>query len=293
MIRKLSLDSVTIVLMVALLTVTALAAGPLHFLDNYLNEVPHPLTRLGTAWYFLKFVPNEVGSRFIAIPLLGIVTLIFAYRHRSWRPIIVSSVGVLGMSGLIWGFKFLFARNQPREYDPAFFSDYGGLAFPSGHAGNVVLFYGLVLFLVTRYEPVRQHVVRRVVHLIIAMAIVQTAVSVYLQFHWFTDLVAGLIAGGLWLRIAIRTDQLIPEGRTRHWWPWREGDFVDRYIRPVLSGPPSNGALPPVVEGAPRPWTVLGSEAEPGRMPQDRAGENATSPPRGGHFVEASRPGQT
>ncbi|WP_242677149.1 phosphatase PAP2 family protein [Streptomonospora litoralis] len=209
-------DKSAIMMAVALIIMTVLSAGPLHPIDNLINNAPRPL------WDQIRVPmilwPDTVASRFVALPVLGVTALQLAYWHRSWRPIILGAVGVLGMMCLVASMKLIIARSHPRTGDPAFFAD--GVSFPSGHGANAILIYGLVLFLIVRYRAARPHIVRRLGYCIVGIAVLQSVVSVYLHFHWFTDLLTGMVAGGLALVLTIRLDRLIPEGRTAYWWPW-------------------------------------------------------------------------
>ncbi|ASU85963.1 phosphatase PAP2 family protein [Nocardiopsis gilva YIM 90087] len=211
-------DKTAIILAVALITMTVLSAGPLHPIDNFVNTAPRPY------WdeirQFLILWPDTVASRAVALPVLTATTFQLAYWHRSWRPVVLGVGGVFGMVCLVASMKLLLARNHPRTYDPVFFGDQGGVSFPSGHGANATLIYGLVLFLLIRYRAVRPHIVRRLGYCIVGIAILQSMVSAYLHFHWFTDLVTGMIAGGFALALTIRLDRMIPEGRTTNWWPW-------------------------------------------------------------------------
>lgn len=221
----LSTDRLVLLLAGLLVTFTVLSAGPLHALDDFLNTAPRPF--IDDTWLLLNWTLDEIASRFLVLPVLGIPALYLAYTHRSWRPVVLCTVGVLGMSILVWGMKFVTGRAQPNTYDAAFFAGEGGLAFPSGHGANAILFYGLALYLLVRYDKVRRPVlIRRLAACVVLIAIVQTTVSVYLRFHWFTDLAVGVLCGAFVLALVIRFDRLIPSGRTSGWWPWREGDVL-------------------------------------------------------------------
>lgn len=216
-------DKIAITMAVLLITMTMLSAGPLHPIDNLINNAPRPY------WdemrEFLILWPDTVASRFVAIPVLAATALQLAYWHRSWRPIILGAVGVVGMMSLVAAMKLFFSRNHPRTFDPSFFGDSGGVSFPSGHGANAILIYGLVLFLIIRYRAARPYIIRRLGYCIVGIALLQSFVSAYLHFHWFTDLATGMIAGGLSLRIVMRLDAMIPAGRTTMWWPWYGGSF--------------------------------------------------------------------
>nr|WP_184293199.1 phosphatase PAP2 family protein [Nocardiopsis algeriensis] len=211
-------DRIAIILAVALIAMTMLAAGPLHPVDNFLNELPRPF------WDTLRepliHWPDNVASRYVALPVLGVTALQLAYWHRSWRPMVLSAVGVVGMMSLVSIMKLAFNRGHAKNYDPDFFAGMGNVAFPSGHGANAILIYGLVLYLIVRFGAARPHIIRRLAYCIVAIAALQAAVSIYLHFHWFTDLLAGMIAGGFALRLTVRLDRMFPSGRTVEWWPW-------------------------------------------------------------------------
>lgn len=77
-------------------------------------------------------------------------------------------------------------------------------SFPSGHTGAAVALYGglaVVLLLVTRFRAwaVVAAVLLWVVPVLVAVA------RVYRGMHFLSDVVAGALAGGLWLAIVVRT----------------------------------------------------------------------------------------
>ncbi len=211
-------DRIAIMLAVALIVMTMLAAGPMHPVDVFLNELPRPY------WDLLRepliYWPDTVASRAVALPVLAVTALQLAYWHRSWRPIVLGAVGVVGMMSLVSVMKLGFNRGHAKNFDPDFFQGMGNVAFPSGHGANAILIYGLVLFLIIRFAAARPHIIRRLAYCIVGIALLQSAVSVYLHFHWFTDLLAGMVAGGFALRVTIRLDRMFPHGRTVEWWPW-------------------------------------------------------------------------
>ncbi|GAA3731403.1 hypothetical protein GCM10022205_16010 [Spinactinospora alkalitolerans] len=211
-------DKTAILLAVVLVTMTVLSAGVLQPIDNLVNTLPRPFE--ADIREFLILWPDTVASRFVALPVLGVVSLHLAYHHRSWRPIVLAGGGGFVMVCLVATMKVVLARSHPRTFDPSFFSGTGDVSFPSGHGANAILIYGLVLYMIVRYRAARPHIVRRLAYCIAAIAVLQSMVSVYLHFHWFTDLVAGMIAGALALRLTMRLDEMIPEGRTAYWWPW-------------------------------------------------------------------------
>ena len=75
-------------------------------------------------------------------------------------------------------------------------------SFPSGHMTRTVIVYGLLAFIVHRLTPAglgRRAAVPAVIALIVLMAFDR----VYLEVHWASDVVGGLVLGCLGLAVAI------------------------------------------------------------------------------------------
>jgi undecaprenyl-diphosphatase len=75
--------------------------------------------------------------------------------------------------------------------------------FPSGHVLSVVVFFGLMFYLVaTASTPRRRWRVLASVVCVTAVALVAFS-RLYLRKHWMTDLVGGFAVGTAYLLIAI------------------------------------------------------------------------------------------
>lgn len=87
------------------------------------------------------------------------------------------------------------------------------LSFPSGHAYNAVILYGLIFFLVTLWAPWKP--ARRAVQVLCVLIVAGTGVErVYHGYHWPSDVAGGYLSGllvlaplvalGLWLTGRLR-----------------------------------------------------------------------------------------
>ena len=189
----------SLLVLFALLTVAA--TGPLSSLDVALNSP----RRLGQWRDELRAI-DRIGQRAVCLPLLGIVAAVIALRVRAWRPITVAALGVVGLNVFMLVLKFTLGRGLPRLRDPAFFN--GGDIYPSGHTGNVVLVYGLIAYLLIHYGSVRMRVAPWVV--VGVLSVIMVATSLTLRWHWFTDLLGGLLIGGSVLVLTCTIDAIIP-----------------------------------------------------------------------------------
>lgn len=110
--------------------------------------------------------------------------------------------------------KELVQRPRPEGYT---LTDEVGYSFPSGHSMVAMAFYGLLAWLVWRYEtnPVERHVYP----LIFGGLVVMVGVSrVYLGVHYATDVLAGLLVSTVWLifYIAFIVPRFLPDESGRH-----------------------------------------------------------------------------
>ncbi len=104
--------------------------------------------------------------------------------------------------------KVGLGRGQPAPADPSFFI--GGMAYPSGHTANIVLVYGLVVYLLGRYYGLSRAEYFALWSAVAALSVLMVVVSLTLNWHWFADLIAGLIVGGAVLEMTVAADAAMP-----------------------------------------------------------------------------------
>lgn len=187
----------------AFVAFTLLAIAPLAYLDTYLSIGSPPPHWLGTL-----HVVDRVGQRAVCVPLLGIVTWVACRHVRSWRPawVVAASVFLLNLVVLI--LKVGLGRGHAGS-DPAFFV--GGMAYPSGHTANIVLVYGLAAYLLVRYRDVSRRAGLLLWTGVCVLAVVMFITSLSLDWHWFADLVAGLLVGATMLQLTVAADSAVPD----------------------------------------------------------------------------------
>jgi membrane-associated phospholipid phosphatase len=137
------------------------------------------------------------GQRGIVVLPLLVLAVLAARRHGSLRPVLVA-VGVLvGLAIVVLVFKASVGRVAPSSRHDAVHA--GGASYPSGHAINAVVCWGLVLEFAAglggraeRALPVRR---RRIVTVAVALAAGLSMTA--LDYHWFSDVLAGWLLGAL------------------------------------------------------------------------------------------------
>lgn len=182
---------------------TLLAMGPLVRYDAYFNLAPPP-----KEWVPVLHVLDRVGQRAVTLPILGVVVYCVYRQTRSWRPVVLSAVSVFALNLVVLILKLGLGRASPGTADPSFFA--GGMAYPSGHSSNIVLYYGLVAYLLSRYLRISRRKQMSLWGGVALLAVTMVVTSLTLNWHWFADLVAGLIVGGIVLELTATVDRMVP-----------------------------------------------------------------------------------
>lgn len=201
-------------LAVWLVAVTVLAAGPLQGMDRALNRPWSRMVLPDLRPFFVHFVDHLADAR-VAMSVVAVVSLVVAWRVRSVRPLVVSAAALISETALVVAMKVVTDRPPPRSGNSAFF--HAGIGenatlYPSGHVANAILIYGIAAYLITHYEHVGLRTARLLWCGVALITLIAALTSWYLQWHWVTDLVGGLVAGGLVLRATMTLDRTLPAG---------------------------------------------------------------------------------
>jgi len=195
----------------ALITQQVLANSWIRRLDEWVYDRSF-LTPEPNKTPTLVMLVDDLGLRSItAIALLVTATLI-SRRFKSWRPINLSLLSLLLLNLTVGASKFLFGRSKPSTGFDLFFTD-SGLSYPSGHAANAILSWGMLAYLIFRYSHKEPFEGMRLTWFV---SIVTTGVclaSLYRNTHWFSDLLGGLFIGSALLVAIIAIDRSITSDR--------------------------------------------------------------------------------
>jgi undecaprenyl-diphosphatase len=137
-------------------------------------------------------IVTTLGDYLGLVPLIVIASLVLWRVSRRWA--IALPVLMLGTGGLQWLAKW--AANRPRPNEAPW-------GFPSGHVLSLVVFFGLMIYLVATASRRRRRW-RLLASLVCLVAVAAVAFSrLYLDKHWLSDLGGGLSIGLAYLLLAI------------------------------------------------------------------------------------------
>lgn len=164
-----------------------------------IDALAHALVveRLRADW----LTPVMEGFSALAAPpaLVGMLLLIAAFGPGR-RPGWFCGLNLVLAALLNVVLKAIVQRPRPEGFRLAV---EGGFSFPSGHSMAACAFFGLIIWLVWRYEraPRRRLLLTAVFSLVILMVGVS---RIYLGVHYASDVVAGFCASLAWLALYTR-----------------------------------------------------------------------------------------
>lgn len=131
-------------------------------------------------------------SSVAVILVMSLVVAAFAPGKAPGRCVCANVVGALVLNQVL---KFIVQRPRPDGYRLAVEISY---SFPSGHSMISMAFYGLLIWMIWKYE--RDDVMRHVWCCLFGLIIVMVGISrVYLGVHYASDVVAGFCVSLIWL----------------------------------------------------------------------------------------------
>jgi len=160
----------------------------------------------------LVMLVDDLGLRSITAIALLVTASLISRRFESWRPINLSLLSLLLLNLIVGASKLLFGRTKPSTGFDLVFTD-SGLSYPSGHAANAVLTWGMLAYLIFRYSHKEPFEGMRLTWFVSIVTIGVCLASLYRNTHWFSDLLGGLFIGSALLVAIIAIDRSITSDR--------------------------------------------------------------------------------
>lgn len=129
------------------------------------------------------------------------VCLAAFYRSHKWLPPVALGAAIVFDHFLTQALRHTFHRVGPPD------SPLG--TFPSGGCDRIIVFYGLVAYLIWREISGSRRAAIWSAGVVAALAFSEGYSRFYLTLHWFTDIISGLIYGCLILAVFIITIRVV------------------------------------------------------------------------------------
>ena len=146
---------------------------------------------------------TKVGNTWTTWGACGAAAVCLAafYRKDKWLPPVALGAAIVIDHFLTLALRHTFHRLGPPD------SPLG--TFPSGGCDRILVFYGLIAYLIWREVSGRKSTAIWSAGVVAALGFSEAYSRVYLTLHWFTDAVSGLVYGTLILAVFIATIRLV------------------------------------------------------------------------------------
>lgn len=191
----------------ALVTADLLTGGVLEQIDLRISNIVGGWGLRDSAAYPFLWTITQLGGRVTILGVLAILVAHLAWWRRTWLPVprVLLALGTLTIG--VYAIKNATGRTAPGHPLEVFFYP-DGASYPSGHVANAVIMWGVARWLAVEYRlPAR--VQRAFWWLSVAGPVATGASMVSLNFHWFTDALAGGAVGIVLLGVVHRLDAVV------------------------------------------------------------------------------------
>jgi len=162
--------------------------------DLWFNQLMHGIQNQTLTNFFL-FITN-IGSAWVIVPLSIALVLYLFYKDERSKAILTGTTIFLAAT-LCELLKIMVGRSRPSN---ALTSEIITQSFPSWHAMMSLLFFLILIFLYK--DEIRNKLKRNTfTSACIALIILISFSRLYLNVHWLTDVIAGLILGTIFALI--------------------------------------------------------------------------------------------
>lgn len=147
----------------------------------------------------IMFIFTEMGSVWFLTTLSILVLAVLGFRMKDKWGILFFIIAVGGGSLLTLLLKHLYLRERPSINEEI---DAIGYSFPSGHSMGSLIFYGFIIYLVIRTH--QRSWIKGLTAVVLSILIMMIGISrIYLGAHFPSDVLAGYIAGSIWLILSL------------------------------------------------------------------------------------------
>lgn len=192
-----------------LITVDVLQSGPLTDVDATIARWERPELPDWADWVIYNL--DHLGLRGLTALCLLTLSFYLGRKFKTWRPFNLSMVSLLSLNLVVGLAKLEFGRTKPKlQID---LLDAGGMSYPSGHASNAILTWGLFAYLAVKYSKPSRFRTRLAIWSVAGTTTLVVIISLFRNTHWLSDLVGGVSIGAALLLLIVAIDRVISSSR--------------------------------------------------------------------------------
>jgi len=179
--------------------------GPLIALDARIANAGRVDFPSGIDFILMRI--DDLGLRGLTATSLMIAAIYISRRFKTWRPLNLAILSIIALNLAVGLAKLLIGRTKPQLNVDLIYA--GGLSYPSGHASNAILSWGVLAYLIYRYAHVDRYRGRLASAGVALISMSVCFVSLFRNTHWLSDLVGGLFIGAALLVMVIAIDRFV------------------------------------------------------------------------------------
>ncbi|MDP3729110.1 MAG: phosphatase PAP2 family protein [bacterium] len=144
----------------------------------------------------MLIITNIMSTK--GIIFLSLLLILFLAHKKRYQKVLLVILSIGGGIALELSFKALIQRARPENA----LIETTSYSFPSGHATLAIIFFSLIIYL---FKDQIKNTLQRWIFIAanIFLILLIGFTRIYLNVHWFTDVLAGFILGILWLYLII------------------------------------------------------------------------------------------
>jgi len=145
---------------------------------------------------------TEMGSQWAYLIVIPLIASLLYRKGHSWRLTLQATIILITTFLLNVAIKYIISRPRPLDEHQLVEVADKSFSYPSGHSMSAMAFYGFLIYLTFRL--VDRNWLKWLLISVQALLILAIGGSrVYLGVHYPSDVIAGFIAGLIWLAICI------------------------------------------------------------------------------------------
>ncbi|MBT2571136.1 phosphatase PAP2 family protein [Planococcus sp. ISL-110] len=147
----------------------------------------------------IYIIITEFGSVWFLATMSVVIILLLWFKAKDKWGILFFAIAVGGSGLLTWLLKQVYERGRPSINEEV---DAIGFSFPSGHSMGSLIFYGFIVYFILRSSQNKVIKLTSFIGLGILIILIGTS-RIYLGVHFPSDVLAGYIAGTIWLILCL------------------------------------------------------------------------------------------